>query len=926
VCGNHEKDSEDAAHLPLAHGSRRPSDVRDSRSSSSSGKKDGKLGDPESEVTAVMEAVDLLLQSAALERRGWSFVPDAEDMYQRAQAKRRRGLYGKGQGHPVSALQTYGSVKEAKSLQHAITDLKGGNGTKIEDEDSDDEAYIEMKTNMKDELDGQESPTDRPLDDVPEVMIELRTRTEKSITLSWDQSLEVKKFLQAIRTMQQSLSPGRGKGSKNIADEKFDEKNDQDKDNSKPDDGEANDRSVIKYDLAYRPKVGNSLTEAGSAGDGDASKQQESIPWGFAAYKLVDTTYTVDDLMPNTLYEFKCKRAGWGPYGSIACARTAPSSPSAPTHLIPQEVTATSIMVGWQPVERDNGLPVLDYVVRMKAWGGEMKQVYQGKGRLYLARELSHDQIHIIEVFARNRLGQSKACARLAVRTLSKGAAGMTPWEARISHDTGKLFFYHQKGKETAWELPEGALMDEAASFRNKREFIAVEVSRVMKEARIKMDRPSYHLKLEVARKEILYESLEALNKFSHDEIVGGPCRVRFAGEEGIDAGGLAKDWFTEVSKALVNSPLGLMQMGESGLVSIHPCACIIHEGPDVEWLFRCVGTFIAKAIMDSQTTGLLFSPALLRLLAGRSPSIDDLRKVEPAVVTGLQWVMDNDVTDADLTFTASIDAFGMAQVVELVENGAEVNVTEDNKKEYTDLMKIWIARGRYEPAITHMIDGFQSFIQPKYTKYLTMTEFQSLLGGQIGIEVTEIRRDFQLTGGFDERSDVVVLFWKLLDTWDTEKLAKLLAFVTGCSSMPVDGLQPSLTITKMHIDMPDDTAAPQSTQTDEFAGVYYQDGYYYNPDGSVHGYYAEDGSYVYCQDQAQPPVLTSQPSKYGYSNSVPRDEELKERHQNITDQTLPRAHTCFNQLVLPNYSSMKVLSERLTYALDNTDAGFYMS
>ena len=39
----------------------------------------------------------------------------------------------------------------------------------------------------------------------------------------------------------------------------------------------------------------------------------------------------------------------------------------------------------------------------------------------------------------------------------------------------------------------------------------------------------------------------------------------------------------------------------------------------------------------------------------------------------------------------------------------------------------------------------------------------------------------------------------------------------------------------------------------------------------------------------------------------------------------LPRAHTCFNQIVLPPYQSPKLLREKLTYAIENTE-GFYLT
>ena len=37
---------------------------------------------------------------------------------------------------------------------------------------------------------------------------------------------------------------------------------------------------------------------------------------------------------------------------------------------------------------------------------------------------------------------------------------------------------------------------------------------------------------------------------------------------------------------------------------------------------------------------------------------------------------------------------------------------------------------------------------------------------------------------------------------------------------------------------------------------------------------------------------------------------------ENATDQKLPSAHTCFNQLVIPNYSTKEILREKLGIAI----------
>ena len=44
-----------------------------------------------------------------------------------------------------------------------------------------------------------------------------------------------------------------------------------------------------------------------------------------------------------------------------------------------------------------------------------------------------------------------------------------------------------------------------------------------------------------------------------------------------------------------------------------------------------------------------------------------------------------------------------------------------------------------------------------------------------------------------------------------------------------------------------------------------------------------------------------------------------------MTPDMLPRAHTCFNQIVLPRYKSMKQMEKKVVQAIENTE-GFELT
>lgn len=349
---------------------------------------------------------------------------------------------------------------------------------------------------------------------------------------------------------------------------------------------------------------------------------------------------------------------------------------------------------------------------------------------------------------------------------------------------------------------------------------------------------------MQASRSNLLEDSLRRLYSAETDELSGGLLRVHFRGEDGLDAGGLAKDWFGEMARRLHDGSAGLLRLSEAGLVTIDPRAAALHRPTESKWMFKAVGIFLAKAIFDSQTLGITLDPLLVLLLCGREPNIDDLEESEPAFFKGLHWVLDNDVSEADLTFTCSYELFGESKVVELVPQGINRSVDEDNKGEYVGHMQRWLCRGRYEPAVGHLLQGFHELVGESALQHFAVPEVQLLLSGRPNIDCSEVRRDVVLAG-FDEQSPQVTWLWECLEDFSQEMLCRFVGFFSGCSCVPYDGLNPPLMVTM-----------------------------------------AEDAS----------------------------------------DAALPRAHTCFNQLVLPRYSSKAVLSERLQYALDNQAVGFFMA
>ena len=122
-------------------------------------------------------------------------------------------------------------------------------------------------------------------------------------------------------------------------------------------------------------------------------------------------------------------------------------------------------------------------------------------------------------------------------------------------------------------------------------------------------------------------------------------------GEDGIDAGGLAKDWFGLVANHLLQKKYYLFDIfenekggGGEELIHISLQAKFVYNPVTYALLFKAIGLFLGKALQDGQTIGLKFNPLLLLYLAGQIPTLQQIAATDSQYYQSLLWVTENDV------------------------------------------------------------------------------------------------------------------------------------------------------------------------------------------------------------------------------------------------------------------------------------------
>jgi E3 ubiquitin-protein ligase HUWE1 len=166
-----------------------------------------------------------------------------------------------------------------------------------------------------------------------------------------------------------------------------------------------------------------------------------------------------------------------------------------------------------------------------------------------------------------------------------------------------------------------------------------------------------------------------------------GGTHVEFTNEGGQDAGGLTRDFFTELSKELFNQNYSLFRKSDNGSTYMPNSKSYVQV--DHIGYFKFVGKVIAKAILDNCLLECFFVKSIYKSLVGQKLRFKDLEDFDHNLYVGLNWTLNTkkpaDVEALYETFCIEEDYFGKPQMIDLIPGGSEIDVNYDNRELYVE-------------------------------------------------------------------------------------------------------------------------------------------------------------------------------------------------------------------------------------------------
>ena len=218
--------------------------------------------------------------------------------------------------------------------------------------------------------------------------------------------------------------------------------------------------------------------------------------------------------------------------------------------------------------------------------------------------------------------------------------------------------------------------------FDNKRNYFTRRLH-----ARTESRVPQPPLQLSVRRENVFLDSFKSLYFKSPEEMKFGKLSIRFHNEEGVDAGGVTREWFQVMSRQMFNPDYALFVPVASDRTTFHPNRLSSVNAEHLTF-FKFIGRIIGKAVYEGRALDCHFSRAVYKRILSRPVSIKDMETLDLDYYKSLVWMLDHDIGNfMTETFSIETDAFGVQETVDLVPNGRNIPLTNDNKEEYIQLV-----------------------------------------------------------------------------------------------------------------------------------------------------------------------------------------------------------------------------------------------
>ena len=286
-------------------------------------------------------------------------------------------------------------------------------------------------------------------------------------------------------------------------------------------------------------------------------------------------------------------------------------------------------------------IPLQNTVITGPLPGG-WEQRYTPEGRSYFVDHntrtttwLDPRSLHqvrpVTQISTEDSLSQLQVAQQKAAATLGPLPSG---WEMRVT-SAGRIYFVDHNSKITTWDDPRLPSSLDASVPQYKRDFrrklVYFRSQPIMRLA------PG-QVHIAVRRDRLFEDSYSEIMRFTSIELKKR-LMIKFQGEEGLDYGGVSREYFFLLSHEMFNPFYCLFEYAASDnyTLQINPKSTI---NPEHLLYFRFIGRVMGLAVLHQRFLDAFFVSAFYKMIIKKPIVLKDLESCDDELYRSLQWIM----------------------------------------------------------------------------------------------------------------------------------------------------------------------------------------------------------------------------------------------------------------------------------------------
>ena len=288
---------------------------------------------------------------------------------------------------------------------------------------------------------------------------------------------------------------------------------------------------------------------------------------------------------------------------------------------------------------------------------------------------------------------------------------------------------------------------------------------------------------LNINRIHIITESLLQIK----DVNIFKEWKINFIGETNYDAGGIMREWFTTLFKALEDDNLKLFVESDTDTFSYIINPLLKRNSSNFKY-FSLIGKLIAKALIDNITVNICFNKLIYKMILQEKIEINELVFINKPLYDSIQNMQTFECTDLGIYYNIELkDLDNNIHSFDIKNNG--INIQVININDYIN-KRIDFMTSLYEPFIKRIRDSLFNIIPKQVIQSFTSDQLELLINGRPFIDLEDWKQFTEYREPYHINHQIIIWFWSILSELSQEELSNLLMFATGSSRVPLKGFE----------------------------------------------------------------------------------------------------------------------------------------